>query len=201
MLMAPARIDRVASFIHTLDSVDWDAAMAVLAGLEQDALAIVAATGAKIECRVVRRLADMRYVGQGFEVTVALPETLNSVAVRTAFEASYRALFGRTPPGAKVQLVTLRLSLTAPVPAASSTLRLQASAVGGGAALKGWRDMYFPDAGGTVQTAVYDRYALPPGARITGPAVFEENESTFVVGPRSSATILHDGSILTEMPN
>ena len=201
MLMAPARIDRVASFIHTLDSVDWDAAMAVLAGLEQDALAIVAATGAKIECRVVRRLADMRYVGQGFEVTVALPETLNSAAVRTAFEASYRALFGRTPPGAMVQLVTLRLSLTAPVPAASSTLRLQASAVGGETALKGWRDMYFPDAGGTVQTAVYDRYALPPGARIIGPAVFEENESTFVVGPRSSATILQDGSILTEMPN
>jgi N-methylhydantoinase A len=86
MLMAPARIDRVASFVHTLDAVDWDAATAILAGLEQDALAIVAATGAEIECRVVRRLADMRYVGQGFEVTVALPETLNSVAARTAFE-------------------------------------------------------------------------------------------------------------------
>jgi N-methylhydantoinase A len=59
----------------------------------------------------------------------------------------------------------------------------------------------FPTRGGTVQTAVYDRYALPPGTRIAGPAVFEENESTFVVGPSSSATVLHDGSILTEMPN
>jgi N-methylhydantoinase A len=201
MLMAPARIDRVASFIHTLDSVDWDAATAILAGLEQDALAIVAATGAEIECRVVRRLADMRYVGQGFEVTVALPETLNSVGVRTAFEASYRALFGRTPPGAMVQFVALRLSLTAPMPGASSTLRLRGAAVDGGTALKGWRDVYFPDAGGTVETAVYDRYALPRGTRIAGPAVFEENESTFVVGPSSTATVLPDGSILTEMPN
>jgi N-methylhydantoinase A len=201
MLMAPARIDRVASFVHTLDSVDWDAAMAILAGLEQDALAIVAATGAEIECRVVRRLADMRYVGQGFEVTVALPETLNSVAARTAFEASYRDLFGRTPPGAMVQFVALRLSLTAPMPGASSTLRLQGAAVDGGTALKGWRDVYFPDAGGTVETAVYDRYALPPGTRIAGPAVFEENESTFVVGPSSTATVLPDGSILTEIPN
>jgi N-methylhydantoinase A/oxoprolinase/acetone carboxylase beta subunit len=66
---------------------------------------------------------------------------------------------------------------------------------------EGWRDVYFPDAGGTVETAVYDRYALPPGTRIAGPAVFEENESTFVVGPSSTATVLPDGSILTEMPN
>jgi N-methylhydantoinase A len=100
-----------------------------------------------------------------------------------------------------VQLVALRLSLTAPVPGASSTLRLQGAAVDGGTALKGWRDVYFPDAGGTVETAVYDRYALVAGTRLTGPAVFEENESTFVVGPSSSATVLHDGSILTEMPN
>jgi N-methylhydantoinase A len=67
-------------------------------------------------------------------------------------------------------------------------------------ALKGRRDVYFSDAGGT-ETPVYDRYALPAGTRIVGPAVFEENESTFVIGPSSSATVLPDGSILTEMPN
>ena len=59
----------------------------------------------------------------------------------------------------------------------------------------------FLDACGTVETAVYDRYALPTGMRIAGPAVFEENESTFVIGPSSTATVLPDGSILTEMPN
>ena len=52
-----------------------------------------------------------------------------------------------------------------------------------------------------METAVYDRYALPTGTRIAGPAVFEENESTFVIGPGSTATVLPDGSILTEMPN
>jgi N-methylhydantoinase A len=100
-----------------------------------------------------------------------------------------------------VQFVALRLSLTAPMPGASSTLRLRGAAVGGGPALKGWRDVYFPDACGTVETAVYDRYTLPTGTRIVGPAVFEENESTFVIGPSSTATVLPDGSILAEMPN
>jgi N-methylhydantoinase A len=201
MLMAPARIDRVASFNQALDTVDWDAAMAIFAGLERDALAVAAATKAQIECRVIRRLADMRYIGQGSEITVVLPETLYPVAVRTAFEASYRGLFGRTPPGAMVQFVALRLSLTAPMPGASSTLRLRGAVVDGGHPLKGWRNVYFADAGGTVETAVYDRYALPTGTRIAGPAVFEENESTFVIGPSSTATVLPDGSILTEMPN
>jgi N-methylhydantoinase A len=37
--------------------------------------------------------------------------------------------------------------------------------------------------------------------RIVGPAVFEENESTFVIGPGSHAIVLPDGSLLTEMPS
>jgi N-methylhydantoinase A len=50
-----------------------------------------------------------------------------------------------------------------------------------------------------VQTRVWDRYALTPGADIEGPAVFEENESTFIVGPGAVARLLPDGSILAEV--
>ena len=64
-------------------------------------------------------------------------------------------------------------------------------------ALKGHRDVFFPD-GGLLRTAVYDRYALPPGATVNGPAVFEEDESTFILGPNSTARVLEDGSILAE---
>ena len=203
MLMAPARIDRVASFTKALADADWDAATAVLAGLQRDALAVAVATGADVDQRSVRRLADMRYVGQGSEITVVLPETLDEKAVRAVFEASYRALFGRTPPGAAIQFVALRLALIAPMPGSGNTLRLNqtAAAVDPAAALKGRRDVYFSSAGGTTRTPVYDRYALPVGARIAGPAVFEENESTFVIGPGSSAVVLPDGSIVAEMPN
>jgi len=203
MLMAPARIDRVASFTHALDEADWAAASAIFTALEQDALKVATDTGADLARRVVRRLADMRYVGQGSEITVGLPETLDATAMRATFEASYRTLFGRTPPGTTIQFVALRLSLIAPMPGAGSTLRLSGDDVLGSveSALKGRRPVYFSNADGKVETAVYDRYALPVGARIEGPAVFEENESTFIVGPGSIATLLPDGSILTEMPS
>jgi N-methylhydantoinase A len=197
MLMAPARIDRVASFNTPIAAADWAEAARVFATLEADALAVVGATGADLSRREVRRLADMRYVGQGSEITVALPEALTSDAVLAAFEAAYRVLFGRTPPGANAQFVALRLAVSAPMPGAGGTLRLDG--LGGGAvALKGHRAVHFPDAGGAVTTPVYDRYALPTGTQLEGPAVFEENESTFIVGPGARIAVLPDGSILAE---
>jgi N-methylhydantoinase A len=69
----------------------------------------------------------------------------------------------------------------------------------GAAALKGHRQVYFDEAGGFVEAAVYDRYALAPGTVVRGPAVFEENESTFVVGPGSEVSILKDRTIFVKM--
>ena len=196
MLMAPARIDRVASRNVRLAQADWAEIGATFEALERDALEIVAGTGADLVRRSVRRLADMRYVGQGSEITVVLPDVLDEPGVLVAFELAYRQLFGRTPPGAAAQFVALRLAVTAPMPGAGGMLRISGGAAGG-AALKGMRQVHFPEEG-EVETPVYDRYALPLGATLDGPAVFEENESTFVVGPGARIRVLPDGSILAE---
>ena len=196
MLMAPARVDRTASFSQPLASADYAAAEAIFAALESEALEVLRETGADAEARVVRRLADMRYIGQGSEITVALPTGFAQPGVQAAFEEAYRALFARTPPGAAAQFVTLRLSVTAPMPGAGNRLELPRHA--GTEALKGYRQVFFPD-GGALRTAVYDRYALALGATVPGPAVFEEDESTFIVGPNATARVLEDGSILAEL--
>ncbi|HQS16683.1 hydantoinase/oxoprolinase family protein [Reyranella sp.] len=196
MLMAPARVDRVASFTTALAGADLDAADSLFAGLEKEALDVLHLTGADVENRTVRRLADMRYIGQGSEITVVLPQLLDEAEVKTSFEAAYKALFARTPPGAAIQFVALRLSVSAPMPGTGGKLELPRHA--SAAALKGTRPVFFPDEGKTLPTRVWDRYALEPGVSIDGPAVFEENESTFIVGPNSTARLLADGSILAE---
>jgi N-methylhydantoinase A len=196
MLMAPARVDRVASFTTALAGADLAAAGRIFAGLEKESLDVLRLTGADIEGRTVRHLADMRYIGQGSEITVVLPEGLAEAEVKTAFEAAYKALFARTPPGAAIQFVALRLSVSAPMPGTGGKLELPRHA--SSAALKGMRPVFFPDEGRTLPTQVWDRYALEPGVSIDGPAVFEENESTFIVGPNSKARLLADGSILAE---
>ena len=197
MLMAPARVDRVASFNLPLAGADLSAVDQTFAGLEKDALDVLRLTGAELEGRTVRRLSDMRYIGQGSEITVVLPQPISDAGVKAAFEEAYKARFARTPPGAAIQYVALRLSVSAPMPGTGGKLELPRHPSAG--ARKGTRAVFFPDAGKTLPTEVYDRYALQPGVSIPGPAVFEENESTFIVGPGATARLLADGSILAEV--
>jgi len=196
MLMAPARVDRVAHYGARLDHAEPAAMRRILDALETEALAVLDGTGAEVAARTATRLADMRYVGQGSELTIALDDDLSATGVRAGFETAYRRLFARTPPGAAIEFVALRLSLSAPMPGAGGALALPRHAAG--AALKSHRPVFFAEAGGAVQTQVLDRYALSPGDVVHGPAVFEENESTFIIGPGAVARVLPDGSILAE---
>ena len=196
MLMAPARVDRVQSFTDALGGADMASVEKVFADLEKESLEVLRLTGADVEGRTVKRLADMRYIGQGSEITVTMPSPLDEAGVRTEYEAAYKALFARVPPGAAIQFVALRLSVTAPMPGTGGKLELTRHA--GAAAEKGMRPVFFPDEGKTIQTRVWDRYALKAGVSIEGPAVFEEDESTFIVGPNATARLLPDGSILAE---
>lgn len=196
MLMAPARVDRVASFTSPLVNADIKGADKIFAELEKESLEVLRLTGSDVGARTARRLADMRYIGQGSEITVVMPEPLSEAGVRAAFEEAYKILFGRTPPGAAIQFVALRLSVTAPMPGTGGKLDL--ARAGSAKAEKGMRPVFFPDENKTMQTRVWDRYALKTGVDIEGPAVFEEDESTFIVGPNSTARLLADGSILAE---
>ena len=196
MLMAPARVDRVASHSAPLASADLANLGEMFAGLEEESLDVLRLTGADVGQRTTRRLADMRYIGQGSEITVTMPSPLTEAGVRAAFEAAYKALFARVPPGAAIQFVAVRLSVSAPMPGTGGRLTLTRHAASG--AEKGMRPVFFPDEGRTLQTRVWNRYALSPGTRIEGPAVFEEDESTFIVGPDATARLLDDGSILAE---
>ena len=196
MLMAPARVDRVASYAAPLGSADMKALDRTFADLETEALGVLRLTGADIAGRAIKRLADMRYIGQGSEITVTMPSPLTEASVRTAFEAAYKALFARVPPGAAIQFVAVRLSVSAPMPGTGGKLDL--ARAGSAKAEKGTRPVFFPDENKTMQTKVWDRYALVPGVSIEGPAVFEEDESTFIVGPNATARLLADGSILAE---
>lgn len=144
MLMAPARVDRTASFNQAVAGADLAAARASSRRWRRRRR-VLRATGADLDGRVVRRLADMRYIGQGSEITVEMPVPLTREGVQAAFEAAYRALFARTPPGAAAHLVTLRLSVTAPMPGTGNRPCQPRHAAT--EALKGHRRVAFPEEG------------------------------------------------------
>ncbi len=201
LLVAPARVDRVATVGIRLDEGSVEDLEAAFRRLEDEARAVMADTGLKLENAAIRRLADGRFMGQGFDLVVSLPDGPYDASPETrrrltaAFETAYREKFALTPPGVPVEFLNIRVAVRAPV--SGSEVALQGSPGSGAAsALKGTRPAYFHEAGGFVPTAVYDRHRLGVGDEFAGPAVVEEEGSTLVVGPGARAHVAPSGNII-----
>ena len=201
LLVAPARVDRVATVGIRLDHGSLAALEGAFVRLEDEARAVLGMTGLKLEAATVERLADGRFLGQGFDLVVALPPgpypdtEAGRAALRAAFETAYREKFALTPPGVPVEFINIRVAVRAPVSGSEVVLEGRPGA-GARGALKGTRRAYFPDADGWVETAVYDRYRLGVGDELAGPAVVEEEGSTLVVGPGATARVSASGNIV-----
>jgi N-methylhydantoinase A len=190
LLVAAPAIDVTRSYVSRLDSVDWRQVAALYAEMEAEARALLVETGADPAQITLHRTADLRYVGQGFEVGVPLPDGdlghERLPELRDAFFATYRRLFERHIADVPIEAMSWRLTATAPVPNVELCFGGQPAAKG--EPRKGTRPVYFP-ATGLVPCAVYSRYALEPGMALAGPAVIEERESTTVVGPDARVTV------------
>ncbi len=64
---------------------------------------------------------------------------------------------------------------------------------------KGVRRAYFPEARGYLESPIYDRYALPAGLALTGPAIVEERESTTVLPPGVEAVVDEYANLLVTL--
>ena len=188
-LAAPLAFDFVRSHYGVLDRLDWAAVDALYAEMEAEGRRMLKEAGVPPEQMTVTRTGDLRLYGQAHQISVSIPagplSAQSHAAVSAAFDTAYTALYRRTPPGVAVEAISWRAVVSGPSP----ELSLRPGGGGAGASnpgadpdpLKGERPAYFPETG-FRPTPVYDRYLLAPGARLDGPAIVEERESTVVVG-------------------
>ncbi|WP_329055608.1 hydantoinase/oxoprolinase family protein [Amycolatopsis sp. NBC_01488] len=189
-LTAPLAFDFVRSARAAVHDLAWEQVDALFAEMEAEGAALLAKSG--VDKVTHRRIAEMRYAGQGYEIRVPVrggrwPDTLIDEFTRT-----YRTLYRRSGPEVGVEVLNWRVVSSGPAP--DVTLRLKPQ-VTGGAARKGMRRAYFPSAGGFVDTAVFDRYLLTPGERVDGPSIVEERESTVVVPPGAHCVVRDDAAL------
>ena len=189
LLAAEVRFDVARTYVRRLDAVDPRQVSAMYEEMAAQALEVVRESAVGGDVSVVRA-ADARYVGQGYELTVPVPAgALDAAAlarVRAAFDEVYAARYGYANPTEPVEIVTWKLSAVGGWPRIALA---KAPRRAGAAAPKGRRRAWFPEAGGFTETPVYDRYALGAGARLEGPAIVEERESTTVLPPGTAATV------------
>ena len=186
LLRAPVAYEVVRGRLMRLSSFEPTAAEAFLADMRAEAEAIVrrGAPGAKL---TEQRSAFMRYRGQGHEIAVELPARLAGAdLIRELFEAAYRRLYSRPIPGVDIEILSWVVAVSAP---ASGELAVAAAIAPAAAKPRTRRPVFDPATGEFRDTPIYWRDDLSPGARITGPAVIAENDTSTVVSPAFNAQI------------
>src|SRR5438105_4180926 len=181
LLAAPLAFDFVRTLRARLDAADWGALNRLFAEMEDEGRELLARAGVVRERVRVKRIAEMRYVGQGHEVEAPVPsgrlDAASLPAITASFEEAYRALYHRLPQGVPIEALNWRVTVAAPPPALA--FGGAAGAAGAAAAaVKTRRRAWFAESQGWVDTPVYDRYALGPGTTLEGPANNEAREST-----------------------
>ncbi|MFQ5913709.1 MAG: hydantoinase B/oxoprolinase family protein [Nitrospinota bacterium] len=196
------RNDYVRTCIARLDEIPPEELEGRFRDMERRADADLDAEGLPKEARTFHRSADMRYYGEGQEMTVEFPdgaafaESVEGGAGR--FHDAYRAQFGfnyqdRTP----VEVVNLRLTAVGKFP--RPPRREIPAGRGAEAARKEGRPVYFP-ATGYVPTPVYGRDRLGTGDQLEGPAIIEDFGSTTVVPPDGRCELDARGNVRILLP-
>jgi N-methylhydantoinase A len=192
-LRAPVGYEVVRSLYQRFSTFDVVAVNTLLADMEAEAMEVVAqgSFGAPL---AQRRIAYMRYVGQGHEIPVPLPSRPlgeeDVPQVRAAYDTEYTRFYDRPVPGSDVEIMSYAV-LVATIPHDDP-----------GTPLVGDDAMFAPDAApaGTQLVrdtttsevsawSVYDRAKLAPGVHIAGPAIIAEDETSTLVCQGWNATV------------
>jgi N-methylhydantoinase A len=203
MLVADLQRDFVTTWFTPLAQASFATLEEIYAEMERRGREAVTRSRVAITGLAIERAADMRYVGQEHAVTVELPlglfQAQDRAGIKRRFDAVHETRYGYSATGENAEIVSLRSAVT------GLLSKPVFEPIGGGhleppeQALRGAHAVYFAEAGGCLDTAIYERGALLAGNRIVGPALVEEYASTTVVHPGDAVTVDAFGNLIIDI--
>jgi N-methylhydantoinase A len=182
-LRAPVAYEVVKSLYTRFGRFDLLGVNALLAEMSAEATRTVAA-GSFGAPTVEHRLAYMRYVGQGHEIAVALPARplteADVPALRAAYDAEYTRFYDRPVPGSDVEVLSFAVTVATVVEEVLPAAEVDDAPAPSPIRVQRVRDTA---TGEVADWAVYDRTTMAPGARVMGPCIVAEDETSTLVGP------------------
>lgn len=141
----------------------------------------------------VTLVCDLRYVGQAHETSVPYDTSMDWEQLVESFELAHRRQNGFDRPGDPVEVVTVRATATGrPVMGLADLPPHEPD----GPARVGTQGVHTAD--GLVDAVVLARRGLPPGARVPGPAIVLDGESTTWIPAGHGASVHDTGSLVIE---
>ena len=202
LLIAPARVDRSATIGQTLDTISAQELEAAFAALEVAVSRVIGDTLDDAGEFCFERSADMRFVGQGFELVVALPsgpyDQSSRHEIRTAFFDAYRRIFGLITPAVELEIMSIRVS-------AIEQLRARPLMMAESAEVERTpkpRNVFDDAANRWGEVPVLARASLRRGHPVHGPVLIEDASSTLAVpGDGIAVRDAADNIIITLLAN
>lgn len=191
------RQDLEAFYFSPVATADIDTINRLYAQLEKDAVALLEADGVKAADVALSRSAQMRYVGQTYEVETPIPSgTLTAddlPAIATAFHKCHEQEFGVSSDDFEPSIVSLGVT------AVGRTARPPARKpeASGRDPIKSRRPVYFDRQ--WHESNVYDGHALAEGAKVQGPCIIEYEHACAVLPPNASGTVDAYGNLMIEL--
>jgi len=199
MLLADLVKDYSQTVLRRMDTLTDSEALTMFAPIEARAHMEMRTDG--ITAPRLERSADLRYVGQSFEINAPLPEPFTLTALADDFHARHTQRYGHAHPEAPVELVNIRLRAIGPTPRPV----FEEVPEGGpdpSAAHAGESQVWFegPDGLRPHPTRLYQREHLRAGNRIGGPAVIFQLDATTVVPPAWAGSVDRHGHLWLSGP-
>ena len=198
LLVTDVKHDFSTTLIQRFDGLDIDTVRETYDVLEAEGRSALDREGMSEEETSFQRAVEMRYVGQGYELTVPLPDgpldrsTIADAARR--FHLEHDRAYGYSAPEEPTELVNLRLSAVGRI-TKPSPRELEEVGADTTSARKGSRQVYFAESDGFVECPIYDRVRLGSGAVVDGPAVLEEVDATTVLHPDCQVRVDRFGNL------
>ncbi len=199
-LRAPVAYEAVASHIVALDRFDAELVNSIFAKLRAEAEKIVS-LASNYEPAIERRFADMRYRGQGHELSVELPvrdyAAHDGEDLAELFHTQYRRNYNRTIPNLRVEALTWMLVLSRkPSGQAAAVVRTAQST--GPAPVAYRRKVFDAAVGSFVDANVIFRAQALPGSTFNGPALVMEDQTTTFVPSAFDGSVSPQGHLVLQ---
>jgi N-methylhydantoinase A len=190
-LVMPVRFDLSRSVIMRLGAMDWQLVDEVLDQLEAEGRETLKMAGIRAQDVILEFSADMRYLGQHYEIPVSFSERpAPSASLRAIFEDEVLRRRSVRQESLDVEIVNWRVAASGPIEPGPEFCHARE---GRGRAKV--RTVY---AWGDHQAKIVRRDCLSPDSTMKGPLLIEESGTTLVIPPGWTVHAGSQGCIITE---
>jgi N-methylhydantoinase A len=203
LLTTDLKYDQVRTSLLISTDIDTDAMNRGLEEMERTIRDQLVADEIDPDAVTIERSSDARYVGQGYELRLPLPNgAIQMDAIDTIlgeFHALHEQEYGHHFPGSPIELVNLRVMAVATVPKIGTPEAPQGTSLEDAIVRQDTSIFREGDELRNFETTIYDRLKLPPDVLVAGPAIILQTDSTTVVPPGATATAQQNGCLLIKV--